>query len=226
MDQNGWMGASNERWPASAEAQGSWLALRDNGPCPAQVRDLVPDGFNVYVRIFNAITLGRRSDLTWAEVAALHGRRFHPKVLLHEIFPLSEPGERPIIRGWSAQPSPRQWDSLGRVLRRYTTSDTFFIGSWTGSGVPKEADQQELLRLPNREYAVVEVPFEDWNALDHLRRHPFHIVWPRDRAWFFNSDIDSPETYVAASAAAAEDLLHDAELETAVADLEDRLALY
>jgi hypothetical protein len=50
-----------------------------------------------------------------------------------------------------------------------------------------------------------------------LRWHPFNIVWPSDRAWFFNSDIDSPETYIAASATAAEDLLHDEELETALA---------
>ena len=165
-------------------------------------------------------------DLTWAEVAERHGREFHPKVLLHDVFPLPEPGERPIIRGWSSQPSPQQWNALGRVLRRHTTSATFFIGSWIGSGVPKEADQQELLQLPNRPYSVVEVPVEDWNALDHRRRHPFNIVWPGDRAWFFNCDIDSPETYVAATTAAAQDLLHDSELEAAIADLDDRLALY
>lgn len=217
---------SDERWPADAQAEGSWISLRENGKgYPEQVRDLVPAGFDAYVRIFNSLRLGNRSDLRWEEFAALHGRTFHPKVLLHEIFPLPEPGGWPDVRGWSSQPSPRQWDAIGRVLRRHTTSDAFFIGSWIGSGLAKEAEHQELLRLPNREYAVVEASFDAWSS-EHLRRHRFNIVWPKDGAWFFNSDIDSPETYVAASAAAAEDLLHDEELETAVADLEDRLALY
>ena len=215
---------ASERWPADAQAEGSWIALPDGKGYPAQVRDLVP-GFEAYVRLFNSISVGGAA-LRREEVAALNGRTFHPKVLLHDVFPLPERGDRPVVRGWSSQPCTRQWDALGRVLRRHTTSHTFFIGSWIGTGLPKEADRQTLLQLPNREYCVVEVPIDAWSTIVHRRPNPFNIVWPEDRAWFFNSDIDSPETYLAATAAAAQDLLRDPELETAVADLDDRLALY
>jgi hypothetical protein len=222
---NGGVTGGDGLWPASAQAEGSWISLRDNGRgYPSRVRDLVPDGFDAYVRLFNSIRLGRRSDLRWEEVAAIYGRAFHPKVMLHDVFPLPEPGDLPVVRGWSSQPSPRQWSALGRVLRRHTTGDTFFIGSWTGSGLPQGAEQQRLLQLPNREYSLVQVPLDDWNRIDEWR--PVNIVWPSDRAWFLNSDIDSPETYVAATAAAVEQLMHDPELETAPADLDDRLALY
>lgn len=226
MDHNGWVTGGTERWPADAEAVGSWLSLPKSGGCPGQVRDLVPAGFDAYVRLFNSILGDRSQPLRWAQVAALNGRTFHPKVLLHEIFALPESGGFPVVRGWQSQPSSDQWDALGRVLRRHTTSDTFFIGMWTGSGLPKEAGQQELLQLPNREYSVVEARFDEWSAIDHLRHQLVNIVWPHDHAWFFNSDIDSPETYIAATADAAEDLLRDPELETALADPEDRLALY
>ena len=221
------MSREGERWPADAQAEGAWISLPDNGKgYPVHVGDLVPTGFETTVRIFNSIRLGTRLDFRWAEVAALHGRTFHQKVLLHDVFPLPAPGDPPDVHGWSCAPSPRQWEAIGRVLRRHTSSDTFFVGMWIGSGLPKEADEQKLLRLPHREYSVVEVRFDKWTVIDHLRHQLINIVWPRDRSWLLHSDIDSPETYVAASAAAAEDLLGDEELEAALADRHDRLALY
>jgi hypothetical protein len=220
-----------ERWdpgePRRDISPGTWLQDRLWTWGPGSERDglavgcLVPEGFAAYGRVLHPaerLTARGLESVRWSTVASWTGRIAHPLMQFHPVANLSWPDSP----AWGVPPSVGSLPSaeaqkLIDTLRAFTTTpDRCYLGLWEGFGVPelRAFDAYPRLRMTHRNYFLFAGPIDGvpWLTLGDFRQSP-NLWWPEDRAWVVATEIDSYDTYVAATAACVERIVADPALE-------------
>jgi hypothetical protein len=157
-----------------AEA-GAWIAPRLEGGFGGKVEQLVPKGYNGYVRVFHALAEAEGRPATWAQVAEKLGRVAHREMQWHRLIGLDEPPsgrtEGPGLGSegeWiGSDPPTGEMDEatlnvLCAVLARYTVdiAHCFFGLSTIHGGVEEYYPGAVQLRWPARDFVVFVGPLE------------------------------------------------------------------
>jgi len=233
---------------SAAILEADWLSRRLR-PFGSEVAAVVPDGFPAYIRIQHPVRETNGEPTSWADVAAWSGRTMHRLAQFHAISsprprsvldPVPWEGASPpdgnlpadllrvlcsALAGHTSAPDSCWfclWDGYGWLRGSPAVS----VSSWSAPApplvapaLPPEALQGPRVRLPNREYVLLEGPLEaatelgwtiPWSGF--IPQSP-NLFWPRDHAWCVASEIDLFCTLVAGSQALAEVLLADSRLE-------------
>ncbi|GAB3954337.1 hypothetical protein [Streptomyces sparsus] len=174
------------------------------------VAGVAASGFPAYARVLHPASMDGR-PVSWAAVAAAHGRGVGPLTAWHELlgtdldpyeaFGLEVPGlfdEAP-----SPGPTPLAVaEALIPVLARHTgTPERCWFGLWHGYG-KWDFDRFPLFETPDRKEVLLSGALADATsvvALDEFAELP-DLWWPQDRAWCLGGDVDLVSTYVAGSA--------------------------
>lgn len=203
---------------------GAWIDLEKRRALPPPVSGLVPRGYEAFARVFHPLHIGARR-VRWSQAAAIHGRPMHATVALHEV--LLREGESAtdaaLLSGQFVGTAPAaELHALWSALRSHTVSDVLYLGFWEGFDVEQASGPRPFLELADRRYVLAALPT---HALDdaHQLNHGFgpNLVWPTDRAWFCNTDIDGLSSYVGATATAIEAVLGHAGLEAMAVRADD-----
>jgi hypothetical protein len=110
---------------------------------------------------------------------------------------------------------------IGATARERVEARRQWEAAWQRS-FPDEALSQPRVRLPGRDYILLEEPLDsvgeigeltNWQGSLQFELHSPNLWWPDDRAWCVATDIDLDSTYVGGSAALARDLLGDERFE-------------
>lgn len=212
----------------------AWLGEQPGDGPPAAVTDLVPPGFEAYVRVLHPAAdpaPGGRRLVRWRDVAAWSGRPlashspFHAVAMPdHDVSgapPWSGDGPR---RGSLAAPDA---SVLMAAVRRHTrTPDTCWFGLWDGYGRAGSSSAAETsarnrlatapssVELIGRRYRLYRGPVECAFIRMYGSEHQTaNVWWPEDRAWFVASEVDLSCTYVGGSVALTRALIGDPGLE-------------
>ncbi|GGP80267.1 hypothetical protein [Streptomyces melanogenes] len=174
------------------------------------VSELVPGGFEAYVRIFHRFqaTDGSGRTRTWQArlqnpTAALHGE------LSHLSLPADEraPGE-PLWQSEEGALDDRSRHALARCLADVSGDEAVSYAYDLAAllwGEPAPLVYRSTL-------AGLETVREE--VADTVGTSGPEFWWPHDRSWVVTSDHDLLSTYIGCSAQTAQLLLDDAELET------------
>ena len=207
--------------PAEDASPADWL-LASVATFAESVTSLVPAGFEAYVRIFDPGTQdGRR--LRWAEIAARNGRVAHAGMQLSALVGDTRV-EVASTEFFEVPPSELPLDLasvLVRTLGRHTgTPDRCWFAVWHGwhSSLPEHVRRGPIFRVPNREYHLLSGPVAAAAESVGPWPQPANLWWPDDHAWCVATEIYSTSTYVACSAACADELLVQSALEAYAID--------
>ncbi|WP_157108585.1 hypothetical protein [Aldersonia kunmingensis] len=197
-----------------------------------RVSMLVPRGFAAYGRILHPLESvddnGRTRWLRWSDLARATGAIEHAGIQLVPMLDRVPTGllysaDRPVpatpVLAWE-----QQLDALEGILAQHTsTPDDCYFAFWEGNtafedipdAVPRlevrESFRCYLIRGPIRRIA------------DTLHGLLPNLAWPADRAWCVVSNSDVPSTYIGATKACLEDVLHTDVLEAWAATIDDRI---
>ncbi len=197
-------------WLDTAEAA-RWIRLAWERSYPTRVSDLVPPQFEAYARVFHPLDLDGET-VRWAEAARRQGVPPHAELRLIDVVAVPQDDPTRVLRGQAIGVLPEaEFRALCRQLRPHTASPTVFVGFWEGFAHVEDGSR---LALAQRRYALAELDIDD---LDQARGlvpgFSPNLVWPADRCWFVNTDIDAASTYIGGPAAAVADVLGCADLE-------------
>jgi hypothetical protein len=157
-----------------AEA-GAWIAPRLEGGFGGKVEQLVPNGYDGYVRVFHALTDAEGKPATWAQVAEASGRVAHREMQWHRLIGLDKPpggryvGPGPGSEGdWTgSDPDTGEMDAatldaLSAVLARHTddTAHCFFGLGTIHGGVDQYYSGAVQLRWPARDFVILSGPLD------------------------------------------------------------------
>lgn len=169
------MGGEGLRIVNGAEV-GAWIAPRLEGGFGGKVEQLVPNGYDGYVRVFHALVDAAGNPATWADVAAACGRVAHREMQWHKLIGLDDPSTAE-----SPQPYPHpgtDWgggdpatgeidaatlSALRAVLARHTDDSAahcFFGLSTIYGGVEEHYSAAVQLRWRAREFIVFAGPLD------------------------------------------------------------------
>lgn len=236
------MPASDLHIVDGAEA-GAWIASRLEGGFGGKVEQLVPNGYDAYVRIFHPVTDESGQAVTWAEVAKRLGRTAHREMQWRRLMGEEEPHEG--NSGWSGgkpmigELKEPELAALCIVLEAHTENprNCFFGLSTIYSGVASAYPDVVQLQWPARTFAVFEGPLSAADQVGYessqygrvvlvdgrLRQVPPtprwfsqapNLIWPADHSWFVQSEYDLDSTLVGGNRVLVDALLDSAELET------------
>ncbi|MEU5438741.1 hypothetical protein AB0G73_36145 [Streptomyces sp. NPDC020719] len=174
------------------------------------VSELVPDGFDAYVRIFHRFEATDGSGRTRTWQARLDGTAipFHAE-LSHLSLPGEErtPGE-PLWQTEEGALDDRSRHALARCLADVSGDEAVYYAYDLAAlvwGEPAPVVRRSTL-------AELETVRDE--VADTVGASGPEFWWPHDRSWVVTSDYDLLSTYVGCSAQTAQLLLDDAELET------------
>ena len=203
-----------ERWLADAAA-GTWIVVGDSGRgAPLRVCDLVPAGYESYARILHPVDHPDAGELRWAALARRIGVPTGPGVSLTEILEVAQERSTTGRIRTTSFLTVTEWRAVGAILERRTSSRLFYVGVWEGRGTPERARDAERLELPDRRYVLAALPFTRWSTSSIISGLVLpNLVWPEDRSWFLNSDVDSIATIVGGSEATIAEIVGAPDLE-------------
>lgn len=205
--------------------------LADRAAVGAIVGEILPDGFDRYVRVFHpfvrweAQSADRSSEphiASWREMAALAGHELGPTLTLRQLdaaFETLEP-ERGRIAIWEGEIEESTAAVLYRTIDGGGTGPFRFAFGLT-TIIASEAHEPMLFEtaaLSGRRDVIDAV-----RAAGAVRATTAECVWPHDRRWIVFTDYDLTSSYVACSAGAADRLLRNSELETVIVDRATRI---
>jgi hypothetical protein len=183
---------------------GAWIEPLLGGEFGA-VTLQVPDCFPAYARICHPALGDAGEPVDWPTVAKATGRTPHALMQWHALVGSPDPFN---FTGslWAGHDPQRgsldagQLRSLCDLLAAHTTDATHcFAGVWAGWGSIDAPASHPELRLPGREYHLLEGPLAAASEVGHDRwpapQSP-NLLWPKDRAWFVASEIDFDSTLV------------------------------
>jgi hypothetical protein len=195
------------------------------------VAELLPPGFDCYVRVFHPIVRweAEPADMkvepriaTWSELAALSSLTLKPTLVLGQLktgFEALEP-ERGRMALWHGELEEstsellyRTLDREGGGLYRFAFGLTTIISSDSHSPMAFETDS-----LSGRRSVIEAVR----NA-GSLRATTAECVWPVGEGWIVFTDYDLTSTYVACDNESADLLLGAAQLETVLVQRSTRV---
>jgi hypothetical protein len=157
-----------------AEA-GAWIAPRLEGGFGGKVEQLVPNGYDGYVRVFHALTDADGNSATWVDVAATCGRVAHREMQWHKLIGLDEPSTAESLQPYPHQGTdwgggdpptgemdPATLNALCAVLARHTDDTTrcFFGLSTVHGGVEEHYSTAVQLRWRARDFIVFAGPLD------------------------------------------------------------------
>lgn len=229
-------------------SQADWIAPRLTGNDPRtslRVGDLVPDGYERYIRLFHPVYLGGE-PLTWQQIADSTGGQFHALASFHHL--LRDRQDELISQVFPGALQQQELSRLVVSLRRWTPAGPCWFGYDEAIGadladflplVAAEASwssaEQEAatFRIGDEDYLLLTGPLDAVipRSRPDLGLEPAYPIlspqlwWPADRGWFVVTVLDLEFTLIGASAGLAADLLADTELETAAVDWLDDVSV-
>jgi hypothetical protein len=191
---------------------GAWIEPLLGGEFGA-VTLKVPGCFPAYARICHPAVDVDGKQVDWPTVARATGRMPHALMQWHALVGSPDPFN---FTGslWPGREPERgnlvgdQLRALCEVLGAHTAEAArCFAGIWAGWGWAGPHASHLELRLPDREYLLLEGPLSASVEVSHEDRlmasQSPNLLWPADRAWFVASEIDFDSTLVGG----AEDLI-------------------
>jgi hypothetical protein len=186
-----------------------WLNRTRDRSEPVTIGYHMPAGFAAYLRILHPAQNsgdGSYDDVTWQEIAQATGRELTPLSTSDDIWApdldLSPPSQ------WL---SDKQCEALSAALNQHTSTPsqcTFLFHSSWAEMVPS-GEGVSTIWLPDSDYAVVRGPCSQTR---NFSVDP-EMWWPADMAWVALTVIDSEDSYVGCSHAAAEAILSHPQIE-------------
>lgn len=231
------------RWSSDSSA-GDWIAAAVH-PFGSDLGSYLPGGFPVYARVLHPAWRtgsGRPDKVRWAELA-----QAVPIGALTRFEELPRDPSEQLVAPAVGTLGRDELETLIELLDQHTTSPSAcWFAVWAGYGwmtghkaladlsyaplprrrsarakIPPELPQ---LELPGRCYVLHHGPIVAAAALcDPPSSQSPNLWWPDDRAWCVASEIDFRSTYIGASAAAIDEILHDARIEAIPVRLGDRV---
>ncbi len=227
---------------------GAWIKPALEGDWGGRVKNLVPQVFEAYARIFHPAHDVDGSDVTWTEVARRLGAVSHREMQWHAIVGSWDPSNFTDSRWTGGDPYPgdlveEKMDLLCGILARHTaTTDNVYFGiSTIHAGVRDEWPDATLYEQHARDWVVLhgplgavdeiavsdrhpgigvlyfypkgEAPPPDYQPPERWRRRTPDLIWPEDRAWFVQTEVDFDSTVLGGSRALIDELLATPELE-------------
>ncbi|MDX3534595.1 hypothetical protein PV721_09470 [Streptomyces sp. MB09-01] len=190
----------------------AWLQERLGRPVTGPghvVSELVPSGFEAYLRVFHRFEAtdgsGRtRKWRTWAEAAGID---FHPELSHLSLPDRHGAGGEPVWTTEAGDLDGRSRGALARCLADVTGDQDVCFAYDLAALCWGEAEP--LVRRASM--AGLEAVREE--AADRVGSAGPEFWWPRDRSWVVTTDYDLLSTYVGCSQETAERILGEDELE-------------
>lgn len=186
------------------------------------VAELVPPGFDRYLRIFHPFLPADPDDpeamlpgppRTWASLADEAGVVFHPEITWWSLLP---------VLGGADGPRP-YWVSEGDIdeparsaLFKLLAEASAGVSSFFYYGLEAQVRGIEPLLFKGPADAIAEVRELAAADLGDTADDPVPCpdwVWAADRSWVLNTDIDLVSTYIGCNEALAQAIIRDATLE-------------
>lgn len=190
----------------------AWLQERLDRPGDGTghtVSELVPRGFEAYLRIFHRFEAsdgsGRRR--TWQEWAESARGRFHAELSHLSLPPEDHSPGHPLWQTVEGALDDRSRHALTRSLADVTGAQAVYF-AYDLAALCWGETEPLILRSSLAELETVRD-----EVADKVGSSGPEFWWPQDRSWVVTSDYDLLSTYVGCPAATAERLLGDHELE-------------
>jgi hypothetical protein len=227
---------------------GAWIKPSLDGDRGGRVKNLVPQTYEAYARIFHPIDDADHEEVTWAEVARRLGTVAHREMQWHAIVGSYDPSNFTDSRWSGGDPYPgelveEKLDLLCGILARHTATPerTYFGMSTIHAGVMDEWPDAPQYEQHAREWVVLRGPLAAVDQIAVSDRHPgigviyFYpkgqepppdyepperwsrqtpdLIWPEDRSWFVQTEVDFDSTVLGGSRRLIDQLLAAPELD-------------
>jgi hypothetical protein len=198
---------------------GGWLGLTNSDKLATVVSDLLPSGYQSYIRLFHPIELPPNREIrTWQEVCAALGIPRDPGTTMRDLTSMRPEGapEKIFLSAIHNAIGKAAWHRLGQILLAQRATETLYVGISAILGVKPGMPIWELSNP--RPYYLATCPATAWDTLDGEAM----IVWPEDRAWVFHNEYGGKSSYLAGPKRLVDRILESAEFEAVVVKLSDR----
>jgi hypothetical protein len=190
-------------WPVDGRQAGGWVAERISGGPGPLVKELVPSGYDGYLRIFHPAHDPEGRAVTWASIACDLGQKAHRQMQWHSLIGADRANSLNGSRWRGNRPRLASLDidslsALCEILSRQTApAEAVIVAlSTIHSDVDIENFPKPLLRLPHRDYMLLSGHVADI-AIDEVALvvSP-NMIWASDHSWFVASECDFDSTLV------------------------------
>jgi hypothetical protein len=240
---------TGELMQVDGAAAGAWIELRLDG-WGGKVKQQIPQIYEAYARIFHPASDGKGNPVTWREVADALGTTAHREMQWHAIVGSYDYSNFTGSKWSGGNPNISELDeeplaALCAILERHTSSPErcYFGISTIHGGVEEEFPDEPLLRMPNRDFAILAGPLSavDQIGISNAHASAFsfsavwvgdgpppdpdpdpstnasemapNLIWPENRAWFVASEYDFDSTLVGGSRELIDAILDSPDLE-------------
>lgn len=202
------------------------------GPDVRRVRDLLPEGFETYLRLLHAFVPWCSDEdvptalprWNWRELAETAGVAYSPTLMPRSLERATDVGGEPMLTTTEGRLDPVSRGALFAALADDAAArpddDAARALFWFGLGAVVRAGSEPAL------YEGPVGAVDDVLAAVEAERDPGvagpELVWPADRRWVVATDDDLASTYLAYSRALADRLLAVDALEVLVVDAHTR----
>lgn len=174
--------------PVDGAAAGAWIVPALDGDWGGQVKNLVPQIYDAYARIFHPAGDEEGNEVTWAEVARRLGTEADPEMQWHAIVgsydPTSFTDKRwPGADPWLGELPEQELDLLCAVLAGHTdTPDSVYFGMSTiRGGIVDEWPDAPQHEQHHREWVILKGPLTAVDQIAVSSRHGMSFVaYPAD----------------------------------------------
>jgi len=223
--------------PGSSDPVG-WLDDRMLAPDltrGVRVGDVLPTGFDAYVRIMHPVTT-RDGPTTWAVIAEQTGRVAHPRMQWQAIAYPAQGREPPAVTGDGPAQGVFPLDLMTNLIdilsiHTSTPETTHFTVAAGTPGLPDSATatidhggRPHLLLVADLSAGTRAFVLDPTGEPVDPHVSP-HLWWPDDHAWVVATDVDFRSTMVAAPRACADQIVADPTFETFEVGVDDRADL-
>jgi hypothetical protein len=227
---------------------GAWIKPALESDWGGRVKNLVPQIYEAYARIFHPAHDEEGNEVTWEEVTRRLGTVAHREMQWHAIVGSWDPTGFTDSRWSGGDPYPgdlveEKIDLLCGILARHTGTpeSTYFGMSTIHAGVRDEWPDAPQYEQHARDWVVLrgplaavdqiavsdrhpgiavlhfypkgQAPPPDYEPPEQWRRQTPDLIWPEDRSWFVQTEVDFDSTVVGGSRALIDALLGAPELE-------------
>ena len=231
---NAWADALQAGSPEAAR----WLTerlLASDLTRGVRVGDVLPTGFQAYVRIMHPVPTPD-GPTTWTAIAERTGRVAHSRMQWQAIAYPAPGHQPPVVAGDGPSQGAFPLElmvSLIDILSIHTsTAETVHFTVWEGTAELPESDASTV-DLAGRRHLVFTADLSAGTRAIVLDPHgaPIephispNVWWPDDRTWVVATDVDFRSTLVAAPRDCADQILADATFEAFEVAIDDRADL-
>ena len=217
---------TEERWLVDLHA------ADPEGPYVHRVRELLPDGYERYLRLLHPFLpwdLPEGTNLppagfrTWRSLADEAGVEFTPEIMeqsLRTVLPVREGGGRPFGLSEGQLEEPARTSLFGLLAEASASADVYF---YYGLAAMVRGKEPLLFRARMGELDSVQRAADSASEARGCSIFGPEYIWLADRSWVVMTDFDLTSTYVACRSELAERLLADEVLEVVPVSLMTRV---